>query len=44
VLAFEGKYGNEPSRFQDSLRAGGVAWLEQRFPGLDRIVRVTLRR
>lgn len=44
VLAFESKYGNEPSRFQDSIRAGGVAWLEQRFPGLDRIVRVALRR
>jgi hypothetical protein len=44
VLAFESRYGNEPSRSQDSIRAGGVAWLEQRYPGLDRIIRVTLKR
>lgn len=39
----EGKYGNAPIE-SDSLSIGGGAWLDRRFPGLDRIVSARVTR
>ncbi|HLP15608.1 MAG TPA: peptidylprolyl isomerase [Bacteroidota bacterium] len=41
--SLEGKYGNAPSEFQDSISVKGLRWLDERFPGLDRITRVYVR-
>lgn len=41
--SLEGKYGNAPSELQDSISVRGIRWLDERFPGLDRITRVHLR-
>ena len=41
--SLEGKYGNAPSEYQDSISIRGVRWLDARFPGLDRILRTRLR-
>ncbi len=41
--SLEGKYGNAPSEFQDSISARGLPWLDAKFPGLDLIVRTRLR-
>lgn len=38
LTRFEGRWGNAPIE-SDSLSIAGLAWLEQRFPGLDRIQR-----
>ncbi|MGE5315282.1 MAG: peptidylprolyl isomerase [Acidobacteriota bacterium] len=36
----EGKYGNAPSEYQDSISVRGLKWLDEKFPGLDRITSV----
>jgi cyclophilin family peptidyl-prolyl cis-trans isomerase len=41
--SLEGKYGNTPSEYQDSISIRGIRWLDDRFPGLDRITRIRLR-
>ena len=38
VDAFEDRWGNEPSQRQDSIATQGPEWLDERFPGLARIV------
>ncbi len=38
VDRFHPGYGNAPSQQQDSIVAGGNAWLDQRYPALDRIL------
>lgn len=37
--SLEGKYGNAPSEYQDSISIRGLGWLDAKFPGLDRVVR-----
>jgi peptidyl-prolyl cis-trans isomerase A (cyclophilin A) len=41
--SLEGKFGNAPSEYQDSISIRGIRWLDARFPGLDRITRIRLR-
>jgi cyclophilin family peptidyl-prolyl cis-trans isomerase len=41
--SLEGKYGNAPSEYQDSISIRGIKWLDAKFPGLDRVVRTHLR-
>jgi cyclophilin family peptidyl-prolyl cis-trans isomerase len=38
VAALESRWGNQPSQSQDSIAAGGRAYLERTYPGLDRIL------
>jgi peptidyl-prolyl cis-trans isomerase A (cyclophilin A) len=42
--SLEGKYGNAPSELQDSISIRGIRWLDERFPGLDRITRVRVQK
>jgi cyclophilin family peptidyl-prolyl cis-trans isomerase len=42
VEAFESRWGNEPSTYQDSLAAGAREYLDRNFPGLDRILRASV--
>lgn len=42
--SLEGKYGNAPSEFQDSISVRGIGWLDAKFPGLDRVIRTHLRK
>ncbi len=41
--SLEGRYGNAPSELQDSISIRGIRWLDAKFPGLDRVMRVRLR-
>lgn len=41
--SLEGRYGNAPSEYQDSISVRGIRWLDERFPGLDRITRVRIK-
>jgi cyclophilin family peptidyl-prolyl cis-trans isomerase len=44
VLAFESRWGNEPSSRQDSIAVLGRAYLDRVYPGLDRILSATVVR
>ena len=40
--SLEGRYGNAPSEYQDSISVRGIRWLDAKFPGLDRVLRTHL--